>query len=224
MSLQTLSLSSYFSDMWEKIKEINLTLLFTTVAVAIVIIAILAVIKKKTGGFKWDTRKLSYASVCIALSFVLSFVRLWTMPMGGSVTAASMLPMLAYGYMAGPVWGAMAGMVYSVLQYIQEPYFLSVPQLFCDYFLPFTALSLLAGVFKFKNKHTNLYLGFSVAIIARYLFHVASGILFFAEYAPYNPIAYSFAYNSFVFIDAIPCFILISVPSIRNLFKKLPKK
>ncbi len=224
MSLQTLSLSSYFQEMWDKLKEINLVLVFSTLAVAILIIVVLAILKKKTGGFKWDTRKLSYASVCIALAFVLSFVRLWKMPMGGSVTAASMLPMLAYGYMAGPVWGAMAGLVYSVLQYIQEPYFLSVPQIFCDYFLPFTALSLLSGVINTKNKHVNLYVGFSLAIIVRYLFHVASGILFFAEYAPYNPIAYSFAYNSFVFVDAIPCFVLIAIPSVNKLFKKIPKK
>lgn len=224
MPLQVLSLSSYFTQMKEKLMELNVVLTVSSILLAVLIIVILAVINKKTGGLKWDTRKLTYGAVCIALSFILSYIRLWKMPNGGSVTAASMLPMLAYGYMAGPLWGTITGIAYAVLQFLQDSYFLSLPQFLFDYVFPFVAISALSGVFRTKNKAFNLYAGFSLAVLTRYACHVIAGIAFWAEYAPYNPVLYSFAYNSFVFIDAIPCFILISIPAIQRLFKRMPKK
>ena len=224
MQLQNLSLGSYFKAMLDKFLELNVTLTVVSVLIAVLMVVILAFINKKTGGLKWDTRKLTYGSVCIALSFILSYIRLWKMPNGGSVTAASMLPMLAYGYMAGPLWGMITGLAYSVLQFLQESYFLSLPQFLFDYIFPFVAISTLSGVFRTKNKALNLYLGFALAILVRYLCHVFAGIAFWAESAPYNPVLYSFAYNSFVFIDALPCFILIAIPKIQGLFKRLPKK
>ena len=145
------------------------------------------------------------------------------MPNGGSVTAASMLPMLLYGYMAGPLWGLIAGIAYAILQCMQDCYFLSLPQFFFDYIFPFLAISTLSGVFKTGKKSLDIYLGFTLAIIVRYACHVFAGIVFWAESAPYNPVLYSFGYNSFVFIDAIPCYILASIPSIQKLFKRLPK-
>ncbi|MBE7091941.1 MAG: energy-coupled thiamine transporter ThiT [Clostridiales bacterium] len=224
MSLQILSLSSYFQQMKDKFLELDLTLTVISVLIALFIVLALAFINRKTGGLKWDTRKLTYGAVCIALSFVLSYIRLWKMPNGGSVTAASMLPMLAYGFMAGPLWGTVTGIAYSVLQFLQESYFLSLPQFLFDYIFPFVAISGLSGVFKTKYKKLNLYSGFALAVVVRYACHVIAGIAFWAESAPYNPILYSFVYNSFVFIDAIPCFILISIPAIQRLFKRIPKK
>ena len=224
MLLQTLSLSSYFQMMLDKFLELDLRLTLISVLCAVVIVIVLRIINKKTGGLKWDTRKLTYGAVCIALSFILSYIRLWKMPNGGSITAASMLPMLAYGYMAGPLWGLITGIAYAILQFLQESYFLSLPQFLFDYVFPFIAISALSGVFKTKNKVFNLYSGFFLAILVRYLCHVFAGIVFWAEYAPYNPILYSFVYNTFVLIDAIPCFILISFKKIQKMFKPIPKK
>ncbi len=223
MLLQHLSLSSYFSDMWAELKEIDPVLLSATVAIALIIVTIFIVLNKKSGGLKWDTRMVTYGAVCIALSFILSYIRLWHMPQGGSITAASMLPMLLYGYMAGPLWGLVAGIAYAILQCLQDCYFLSIPQFFFDYIFPFLAISALSGVFKTKNKTVNIFCGFTLAIIVRYACHVFAGIVFWAEYAPYNPVLYSLAYNSFVFIDAIPCYILVTIPSIQRLFKRIPK-
>ncbi len=223
MLLQTLSLSSYFQEMWEKLKEIDPILLSATIIIAATIVVVFIVLNKKTGGLKWDTRMITYGAVCIALSFILSYIRLWKMPNGGSVTAASMLPMLLYGYMAGPLWGTVAGIAYSVLQCMQDPYFLSIPQFFFDYIFPFLAISALSGVFRTGKKPLDIYLGFTLAIVVRYACHVFAGIVFWADSAPYNPILYSFAYNSFVFVDAIPCYILASIPSIQKLFKRMPK-
>ena len=40
---------------------------------------------------KADVRALTYGALCMAMSFVLSYIKLWSMPLGGSVTLASML-------------------------------------------------------------------------------------------------------------------------------------
>lgn len=221
MLLQTLSLRSYFGEIWEKLKEIDPILLASTIAITLIIVAVFLVLNKKTGGLKWDTRKVTYGAVCIALSFILSYIRLWHMPNGGSVTAASMLPMLLYGYMAGPVWGLVAGIAYAFLQCMQDSYFLSIPQFFFDYIVPFIAISTLSGVFKTGKKSLDIYLGFTLAILVRYASHVFAGIVFWADSAPYNPILYSFGYNSFVFVDAIACYVLASIPSVQKLFKRL---
>ncbi|HAZ36269.1 MAG TPA: energy-coupled thiamine transporter ThiT, partial [Clostridiaceae bacterium] len=42
------------------------------------------------------TKKLTYGSICIALSFVLSYIRFFKMPQGGSITAGSMLPVMLF--------------------------------------------------------------------------------------------------------------------------------
>ncbi len=223
MPLQTMSLSSYFQEMWEKLSEIDPILLTATILITAIIVVVFVLINKKTGGLKWDTRMVTYGAVCIALSFVLSYIRLWHMPNGGSVTAASMLPMLLYGYMAGPIWGTVAGIAYAILQCMQDCYFLSIPQFFFDYIFPFLAISALSGVFKTGKKNVDILAGMTLAIVVRYACHVFAGIVFWADGAPYNPILYSFAYNSFVFIDAIPCYILALVPSIQKLFKRIPK-
>jgi thiamine transporter len=223
MLLQNLSLRSYFTDMWDKLKELDPILVSATIAIALIIVIVFLFLNKKTGGLKWDTRMVTYGAVCIALSFVLSYIRLWHMPNGGSVTAASMLPMLLYGYMAGPLWGLIAGIAYAFLQCMQDSYFLSIPQFFFDYIFPFLAISTLSGIFKTGKKSLDIYLGFILAVIVRYACHVFAGIVFWADYAPYNPVLYSLGYNAFVFIDAIPCFILASIPSIQRLFKRISK-
>ena len=75
MILQTLSLSSYFQMMLDKFLELDLRLTLISVLCAVVIVIVLRIINKKTGGLKWDTRKLTYGAVCIALSFILSYIR-----------------------------------------------------------------------------------------------------------------------------------------------------
>ena len=39
-------------------------------------------------------RLLAESAILLALAIVLSFVRIWNMPMGGSVTLLSMLPII----------------------------------------------------------------------------------------------------------------------------------
>ena len=67
----------------------------------IAVIAVLTIVfgKKDRKGF--DSKSISYAAVCIALSFALSYIAPIHMPQGGSVTIASLAPLMIYSYMFG---------------------------------------------------------------------------------------------------------------------------
>ena len=66
-----------------------------------------------------NTKRLVYGALCIALSFALSYVKLFSMPMGGSITLCSMLPLMLYAYRFGTPAGLLAGLAYGLLQLIQ---------------------------------------------------------------------------------------------------------
>ena len=67
----------------------------------IAVIAVLAFVcgRKDKKGF--DSKSISYAAVCIALSFALSYISPIHMPQGGSVTIGSLVPLMIYSYMFG---------------------------------------------------------------------------------------------------------------------------
>ena len=87
----------------------------------------------------------------MALAYIASYIRLIPkMPYGGSVTLFSMLFICLIGYWYGVRAGIMTGLAYGILQFIQEPYVLSLFQVCCDYVLAFAGLGL-AGLFS-KSK------------------------------------------------------------------------
>ena len=64
----------------------------------------------------WTTRRMAYASMCIAIAFVLSCIKLFRMPQGGSVTPAAMLPLILFALACGPVQGMVVGFAFGLLQ------------------------------------------------------------------------------------------------------------
>ena len=83
--------------------------------------------------------KISTGGVCLALAFVLSRLKLFEMPMGGSVTPASTLPIIVYGVAFGPVWGFVISFIFSLLQLIGG-YLYYPMQVILDYTIGYTAL------------------------------------------------------------------------------------
>ncbi|MGL4284052.1 energy-coupled thiamine transporter ThiT [Eubacterium aggregans] len=122
------------------------------IAAAVVVFLILILASTITQSKKCiDTRELTFAAVAIALTIITSFIKLWHMPMGGSITLFSMLFITLIGYWYGPSFGILTGVAYGLLQLIIDPYILSVPQLLLDYPLSFGALGL-SGFFSKKKK------------------------------------------------------------------------
>lgn len=185
---------------------ISLVKLITIIVIALVLIVfgILSSYKQS-----YNTRSIVYAAICIALSFALSFIKVG-LTYGGSVTLASFVPILIYSYFYGPVKGLLAGVVYGLLQFIQDSWFLTPTQFALDYILAFGGIAL-AGVFKnvFKNKVTSVVVGAAAVGFFRYAMHVLSGLIFFEAgfiiegISQESALIYSAIYNLYVFIDII---------------------
>lgn len=165
---------------------------------------------------KRTTKQLVFSAAAIALAQVASMIKLFEMPMGGSVTLISMLFIVLIGYWFGPSAGIITGIAFGLLQFVIEPVFFSVPQMLTDYPLAFGALGL-AGFFH-KQKH-GLIIGYLVGVLGRYFFSFLSGVIFFAAYAPDNMAAplYSLAYNgSYLGAEAAITLILIALPPVSK--------
>ena len=154
---------------------------------------------------KTDVRALTYGALCMAMSFVLSYIKLWSMPLGGSVTLASMLPLLWYSNKFGVKNGLIAGAAYGLLQLIQKPEIYHWVQVLLDYPLAFMMLGLAGSV-------KNLQLGSIIGVAGRWVCHILSGAIFFAEWVPEgwsNAWVYSAAYNgAYLLVDLIICLVL----------------
>ncbi len=141
---------------------------------------------------------LTECAVMIALGTILSLVKLYEMPWGGSVTAASMLPLVIVGYRHGIKWGALSAVVFSLLQMLlgggtisaaflpgddQMVWYLAVIMVALDYFLAYSLVGL-SGLFRNKNKPSrSLALGALVGTAARFTMHFISGWILWGAWA-----------------------------------------
>ena len=74
---------------------------------------------------KMSTKQLVFSAMAIALAVVTSMIKLFDLPMGGSVTLFSMLFIVLIGYWYGFGGGLTAALAYGVLQLLIDPYILS---------------------------------------------------------------------------------------------------
>lgn len=172
---------------------------------------------------KWSARMLANASLCIALSFILSYIRLYKLPQGGSITLASMLPIFMFAYAYGTAPGMLVGMAYGVLQFIQDAYFVHPVELVLDYPLAFAMLGLAGLSGKFSQKW-GIIPGIVLGTFGRFLCAFISGVIFFGMYAPegQNVLVYSAVYNGLYLVpEALICIVLAMIPQIRKLAKQL---
>ncbi len=168
---------------------------------------------------KLQARTIAEMSGVIALSTVLSMVKVFSLPQGGSVTAGSMIPILWFALRKGAKIGCMAGALYGIVQLVLEPYVYYPVQVLLDYPIAFGALGL-AGFFKRYR-----VVGASVGVAGRFVAHFLSGIIFFAEYAPagMSPIIYSAIYNgSYLAIEAIVSAVFIFLLGKTRVFEEHP--
>lgn len=206
-------------EMFEKFAEIPVATGITLVLIAIFGVVTMCTITK----VKWDAKMLAYGALCIAISFVLSYIRLLHMPQGGSITPASMLPIMMFAYAFGFGPGLVCSMAYGVLQMFQDMYIVGWVQATLDYVLAFGSLALVA-LFRNWKSPFNFSVGVVVAGIVRVFFHVLSGVVYFAEYAPegMNPLVYSLVYNlSSAGVDALICAVIGFIPGVRKFARQM---
>jgi len=190
----------------------------TTIFILTFVVALSAVLIAVGSRAKLKTKSVVYGGLCVAFAFVLSYIRLYRWPQGGSITPASPLPIFVYAYIFGPGAGIAAGTAYGLLQLIQDPYMLHPFQVFLDYILAFAAWGL-AGFCR-NNIYFGIVLGGAGQIFSSFL----SGVIFFASYAPegMSPIIYSLAVNGTVLgTNMIICLLVALVPQVRRAIEHL---
>lgn len=158
------------------------------------------------------TKQLSFSGIALALALVASYIKLTSLPFGGSITLFSMFFICFIGYVYGPKVGITIAVSYGFMQLLLEPYIYAPLQVILDYPLAFGMLGL-CGFFA-NSKHGFLK-GYLLGVFGRYLCHVISGYLFFAEYAPdgVNPLVYTLLYNAtYIVPETIITVILLLLP------------
>ncbi len=162
------------------------------------------------------TKQLVYSAVAIALAVAGSMIKLYEMPMGGSVTMMSMFFIVLIAYWYGPYVGVMTAVAYGLVQFVTEPVFYTLPQMLLDYPLAFGALGL-AGFF--HRKRYGFQIGYIAGVCGRFVFSTLSGWIFFASYAPegMHPLVYSVAYQaSYLIPEVLVTLIVVSIPSVAK--------
>lgn len=210
-----------------KLEGKELVMLIAAAVAAVALVVLLVCLRKRTAeekpGKRMDVRALVYGALCVSLSFVLSYMKLFSMPMGGSLTLCSMLPIAMYAWAFGPAYGFTAAFAYSLLQVIQGAWIVHPVQFILDYFVAFTCYGL-SSLFP-----KCLPLGVGVAGLARYACSVLSGVVFYAEYAAEagyeSALLYSLAYNGgTIGLETVLCVIVACVPGVVRIAKAMNKK
>lgn len=149
-----------------------------------------------------NTRRLVESALLIAIAAVLELISKMVgleLPFGGTITLASMFPIVLISYRHGVKWGLLCGFTYSLIQMLLGVKVVSAMflpgddqmilwQALCvcllDYVIAYTVLGL-GGIFrdKIKKPVIALALGVVVALSLRYLVHIISGAIFYGAWA-----------------------------------------
>lgn len=193
-------------------------------------------------------RLLCECAIMVALATVLSMLKIWESPYGGSITVLSMAPIILLSLRRGTKTGLAAGFVYALIQLLLGLDDVAwVPSaggivlcVLLDYILPFTLLGL-GGIFRnvrfTKNDNTNrllsALLGTLLVTALRYLCHIVSGaVIWYALdlewYADdpthivhkYGPWAFSVIYNGIYMIPEMVA-TCIGVPLLHRALKNV---
>lgn len=197
--------------------EENFTDLVTYTSIALIVILLIAVgvmLARK----KLATQDIAYAGVAISISFVLSFLKVTPVLYGGSITLASFAPLLIYAYYFGFAKALVCGLIYGLLQFIQDPYILTPATFTLDYLLAFASVSVMGLFSKASLNAKTVTLGTTLSILCRFVMHFISGILYFNHGSiwvnlPANSaVSYSLLYQTVYLIpDLVICLAVMLV-------------
>ncbi|MDR1002918.1 MAG: energy-coupled thiamine transporter ThiT [Oscillospiraceae bacterium] len=192
------------------------------------------------------TMRLVLSGVMLALATVLSLSP-FELPFGGTVTLASMVPIIFICRTYGFRWGMLSATAYGLIQmilgaknfsYVTTLIAVVAVALF-DYIAAYGFISLSALTRKMKNSTLGIVLGVLIACTARYICHVVVGAVVWKQWASLEPIpeflhgtafaaentnlffwTYSAFYNaSFMLPETI-----ITLIAAVAIFKLIPKK
>ena len=156
---------------------------------------------------RYNAKRLAFAGVCVATSFVLALIKVSPIQYGGSITLAALVPILIYAYFYGVADGLLLGLIHGLLNFIEDPYILTPATFLLDYLLAFCGVGLMGLFGKLPRKSKGaapLIWGCACACAWRFVCHFFSGAIFFMAgetwvdfpaWAASNAFIYSFIYQ-----------------------------
>ncbi|MBQ7968711.1 MAG: energy-coupled thiamine transporter ThiT [Clostridia bacterium] len=193
------------------------------------------------------TKIMVECSVLIAVSIILSFIKIYEAPLGGSVTLFSMVSLMIISIRHGLSWGLGSSFIFSIFKlWMGAGNFAYVPTakgiivvILLDYLVAYTSIGL-AGAFRnlklSKNEKTNVTvtttMGVVFACVVRFVSHFVNGAVVWYEITKngdWNEYVhtvgmwvYSFVYN-ITYIGPEAVMTIIAVPTIVMLLGILKK-
>ncbi len=162
--------------------------------------------KSASSAKKTNVKRLVLSAILIGMATVLSLIKVYQLPLGGSITLLSMLPIALISIEYGIKWGLVSSFTYSLIQFglgIGEGLFgwgltplALIGCIALDYILAYSSLGV-AGIFR-KKGTPGIIAGVALAVVMRFVFHLLSGALIFDIWMPEewsNPWLYSLVYN-----------------------------
>lgn len=181
--------------------------------------------RKEESGF--DAKTLANAGLSLALSFVLSYIKIFDLwAEGGSVTLASLLPLMLFSYRYGVKKGTFIGIIYGLLQLVQNPQLYEPMQVLLDYPVAFGFIGLAGLGKKFAFSKKTPFLSFLtagfLAVLSRYASHFLSGCFVFSawKWDGFSAAAYSATYNLYTLLDFLPVAVVASALFSSRAFQK----
>ncbi len=154
------------------------------------------------------TKRLVISAMFIAVSIVLNELTPIKLPVGGSVTPFSMVPLALLGWQYGLSWGLSCGATMGILDMVvggleNFSYVAGIPAyltlLFFDYLVAYGVMGV-SGILKgkLKNKTLEFAIGAGLACALRFICHFITGVTIWADYADgfANVWGYSLGYNA----------------------------
>lgn len=187
---------------------------------------------------KKSVYNLTLSAIFIALSTVLSLIKIYNLPLGGSVTLFSMLPIIMLSVMLGKKWGMISAFCYALIQlgfgiaidgvlgWGLTPLAL-VGTIFLDYIVPFTALGLVS--FFQKKSTVQIVIGTVFVLFIRFLCHLLSGAIIFDIWCEWKNVwVYSFCYNGSymlpeLIMTVVGVALLVRLPQINKIIQEHKK-
>lgn len=214
------------SGLFENVSLTTAGTVGTVVMLAVMALAAVAVNVVPKIVRKWEieykTRDLTYGAVCLAMAYALSWARIFSMPLGGSVTPAALAPLYIYCYYFGFRKGMAISSAFMLLQFTQGVYVVTPWSAFFDYLLPCFSICVV-GLFRYKpdryaafvkrNKekpqgaknsfkywaytvggHRGVFAGAGIHTAVRYISLVISGVISW-DYWGYDTAALSYKFG-----------------------------
>lgn len=130
----------------------------------------------------WNNKRF-WVSLLIFAALVLAHFKILELPDGGSVTYCGMLALYLVAYFYGPLYGMGAGFLYGAIRILLLIVFddvagIPAADLFLEYCIAYASLGF--GGLLHEKKH-GLQFGYCLSVIARFLVHLAAGVIFYAS-------------------------------------------